>query len=109
MSAPFKMKGSQNLGHGNQHSSSKGMPYASPVKKHKKEKKSTSSGSSVYDKITQLGQGAKGFMKELGRSTKYGQRKDPWNEAVNSYNREKSRDEGTKKPKKLQKRSSGSF
>ena len=32
MSGPFKMKGSENLGYGNQHSSSRGMPFASPAK-----------------------------------------------------------------------------
>jgi len=32
MSTPYKMKGSENLGYGNQHSSSRGVPYASPAK-----------------------------------------------------------------------------
>ena len=32
MSTPYKMKGSSALGYGNQHSSTKGMPFASPAK-----------------------------------------------------------------------------
>ena len=37
MSTPYKMKGSSALGYGNQHSSTKGMPFASPAKDTKKD------------------------------------------------------------------------
>jgi len=114
MSAPFKMKGSSSLGHGNQHSSSKGMPFASPAKDNdKKEEKSIASSNTdlikkgagqVWDKLTQIGEGAKGFVKELARDTRHGETKDPVNEAINSYNNEKANDEGTEPPKEKAKR-----
>ena len=46
MSGPYKMKGSSALGYGNQHSSTRGMPFASPAKKDKLTKVTNDKGES---------------------------------------------------------------
>ena len=51
MSTPYKMKGSSALGYGNQHSSTKGMPFASPAKDTKKDPDYDKDHQKEYDHI----------------------------------------------------------
>ena len=88
MAGPFKMKGFSGFGN-------------SPMKKPEKIKivDARSKARKIWDKATQVGQGAKAFAKEAfftkpykGDISKGYGRKDPWYEATKAFKKEKRHD-----------------
>ena len=100
MSTLYKMKGSSALGYGNQHSSTKGMPFASPAKDtphtttedhaaHEEKKDKRSTVRKVWDKATQIGMGLKGSLYAESTSS----RNNIPASFSDAYNKEKKADE----------------
>ena len=114
MGIPFKMKGSpmqRNFGIGSPLHETTWEKVKKVGKKAVKAvgKAALGVAGTTYDKASQIGEGAKGFVKEAVRDTRYGGIKDPFTAAGNAYRREKASDEGKKAPKDKPKQHSGGY